>query len=95
MEGHRLDGLGCLPGVLEVNPQVGALQHKFQKVVQHLIIDQVDETVQFQQITHFQLHIEMSSSNQSTHTYRIKSYLGLCTLGGIIRLNCVTTHGSV
>ena len=48
VEGHRLDGLGCLPGVLEVNPQVGALQHKFQKVVQHLIIDQVNETVQFQ-----------------------------------------------
>ena len=25
MEGHRLDGLGCLPGVLEVHPEVGPL----------------------------------------------------------------------
>merc|ERR1719461_1352251 len=45
VEGHGLDGLGCLPSVLEVNSQVGAL--------------------------------------------------GLSTLGGIVRLNCVTTHGSV
>jgi len=45
VEGHGLDSLGCLPRVLEVNSQVGAL--------------------------------------------------GLSTLGGIVRLNCVTTHGSV
>merc|ERR1719429_388044 len=45
VKGHGLDGLGCLPCVLEVHPQVGAL--------------------------------------------------GLGTLGGIIRLNCVTTHVSV
>ena len=25
VKGHGLDGLGCLPCVLEVNPQVGAL----------------------------------------------------------------------
>ena len=25
VEGHGLDGLGRLPGVLEVNPEVGAL----------------------------------------------------------------------
>merc|ERR1719483_598145 len=25
VEGHSLDGLGCLPGILEVNPQVGSL----------------------------------------------------------------------
>jgi len=44
VKGHGLDGLGCLPCVLEVNPQVGAL--------------------------------------------------GLGTLGGIVRFNCVTAHGS-
>ena len=43
VERHRLDGLGCLAGVLEVNPQVGAL--------------------------------------------------GLGGLGGVVRLNSVTSHG--
>ena len=27
VEGHGLDGLGCLTGVLEVNPQVGTLEN--------------------------------------------------------------------
>ena len=31
MQGHGLDGLGCLPGVLEVNPQVRPLETKFPK----------------------------------------------------------------
>ena len=31
VEGHGLDGLGCLSGVLEVNPQVGTLENKNSK----------------------------------------------------------------